>query len=166
MTPAPAEFAAAPLDQGTKLVTGVVGVLVLIGLPLAVAEASDARIGGLLALAGLLLLGTTYAFAPASYALDGTVLEVRRHVVGPRRYQLGKRVTAQRWELRRGDIRLFGTGGVFGHFGKFRRRGVGTYRMHVTERWGMVAVPTESGELVVVSPADLAGFEAAVKAAR
>ncbi|MFM7328528.1 MAG: PH domain-containing protein, partial [Bacteroidota bacterium] len=54
----------------------------------------------------------------------------------------------------RWSIRLFGSGGLFGYFGKFRNSTFGTMNWYATRLGKFVVIILRSGEKFVVTPDD------------
>ena len=145
----------APWDRTVKLVTGVVlAVLVGVGVMLYVTfrsvEASDLGLAALeLLLLGILLV--SYLLAPRGYRIEGGALLIRRPI-GPVRIPIGRirRVEKLPPEAIKGAVRTFGNGGLFGFYGRFRNKRLGSFRMYVTDRSRLVLV--EADHLYVLSP--------------
>jgi hypothetical protein len=156
------KFAAAPLDRPTRWVTAAF-CAALLGVALTV-PAAAADIGSSVLLGLVFPLGgvaLAYGFAPRSYAItpDG-LLQVRRHWFGVKTFRLETAQTvAAVFGL--GGIRIFGSGGAFGWYGLFWRKGTGRYRAYVTDRSSLVVCQGPDG-LVTISPADPEAFVAAV----
>lgn len=145
----------APWDRTVRLVTGVVlAVLVGVGVMLYVTfrsvEASDLGLAALeLLLLGILL--ASYLLAPRGYRIEGGALLIRRPI-GPVRIPIGRirRVEKLPPEAIKGAVRTFGNGGLFGFYGRFRNKRLGSFRMYVTDRSRLVLV--EADHLYVLSP--------------
>ena len=157
-----AYFRAAPLDRSTKLTTAAV-ITALVGLVLSI-PAQEAGVPGMffgwVVPVGLVLLA--YGYAPAAYELTGSgELRIRRRWFGGRRFRIDAvEPTSAVFGL--GGIRLSGSGGFFGWYGLFWRKGTGRYRAYVTDRTRLVSCTGPDG-LVVISPVDPSHF---VRAAR
>jgi hypothetical protein len=111
----------------------------------------------------LLLLGS-YAYSPRGYSISSGSLTVKR-LIGNLRIPLDKI-----YEVRtvvpadfQGGIREFGNGGVFGYYGRFSSPALGRSSWYVTNRSNAVVVRTPA-KTAVLSPDDMAGFIAAVRA--
>jgi len=61
----------------------------------------------------------------------------------------------------RGLLRVAGSGGLFGYFGRYWSRDLGGFRLMATRRTGLVLVETSGGR-VVLSPGEPAAFREAV----
>src|SRR4051812_2274670 len=140
----------APHDQGSKVITATVFVLFAV---------TAIALHNILMLALIaLLLVATYAWSPTGYAItEGTV--VVKRLMGNVRISLDevRDVRAANAHDLSGAIRLFASGGLFGHFGIFRTSGLGRCTWYVTDRNRAVVLVTKSGTMLF-SPDDVAGF--------
>jgi len=108
----------------------------------------------------------SYALAPRGYAVLGRSLVVKR--------RLWRSVTVSLESIRelrpataddfRGALRLWGDGGVFGYYGLFQTAKLGKCRWFLTNRSNAVVLVTEE-KTVLLSPDDVSGFMAAIRAA-
>ncbi len=48
-----------------------------------------------------------------------------------------------------GDIRIFGSGGLWGYLGKFKNKQLGLYEMYVTNPSEMMSIETQKGYIIV-----------------
>jgi len=141
------------------IVTSVAGVMLL--------AAVVSTAGGHPLLATLLaaVLVCAAVFAPRGYTVDGSELVVERWVlpvkIPVRSIQYTATLDAK--ELR-GAIRTFGSGGLFGIYGRFWSRKFGHFRMYATRSRGFVVV--DSGTRFVLTPNSPAAFVEAVERAR
>ena len=156
----PSLYPAAPLDRTTKLTTAAL-IVGLVGLMLTVPVAEAGTAGLLLGIgvpvAGLIL---GYGYSPRAYRVwpDGR-LDVVRRLFGAKHLRIqSAELTSALFGL--GGIRLAGSGGAFGWYGLFWRRGTGRYRAYVTDRAQLVICDGPDG-VIVLSPADRDGFVAA-----
>jgi hypothetical protein len=154
-------YEAAPLDRQTKFITAAF-IAAFVGFALSLASA-DAGTAGVLIGGGVPLVLTllAYGFAPKGYGVgsDGD-LRVVRHWFGGRRFRIASaQKTSAIFGL--GGIRLLGSGGAFGWYGLFWRKGTGRYRAYITDRQRLVACDGPDGR-VILSPADPEAFVAAV----
>lgn len=159
-------FPAAPLDRFTRLVTfATVGFLALaVGV---VAATATAPLQALAAVGfGVTVLVLSFGYAPAGYAAEPGRVLVHRRLFGERTFSLGGAVGRVPWRIGLGSVRLFGSGGLWGWYGLFWRRGVGSYHAYVTDRSRLVACETGDGRAVLVSPADPDGFVRALEGLR
>ena len=157
------DYPAAPLDRPTRLITAAfVAAFAGFALSISAAEAGATAVG-LGVVVPLVLTLLAYGFAPARYRLssDGDLRVVRRWF-GGRGFRISSaEATSAVFGL--GGIRLVGSGGAFGWYGLFWRKGTGTYRAYVTDRTKLVVCNGPDG-LVVLSPADPAAFLSAAAA--
>lgn len=157
------EFRAARLDRPTMLVTLAL-IVVLIGIaltvPSAVGDPAVAAVGWGVSVATVVL---AWGFAPRGYALsaDG-LLRIRRKLFGSKDFRI-TRAEPMPELFGFGGIRLVGSGGAFGWYGLFWRKGTGRYRAYVTDRGRLIACTGPTG-LVVISPDDPEAFLAAAPA--
>jgi hypothetical protein len=162
----------APWDASLRATTavGVVLVLGVTAVPVALALGEGLPAGAMVfAIIGpvlaTLFLPVAWAFAPADFVLEGNRLLVRRNGLGPVEIPLTSVRTVG--ELPpgglRGAWRTLGTSGFFGHFGRFRSRALGDFRMYATRSQGLVAVRTADA-LFVLSPEPPRAFVEAVLA--
>ncbi|BDG09411.1 PH domain-containing protein [Anaeromyxobacter paludicola] len=108
-----------------------------------------------------------FGFAPRAFGVGREGVRVRRWIAGPVLVPLAEIREARRLEpgaLRR-SIRLFGVGGLFGCYGRFRHRSLGTYRLYASRMDGHVLLSTTRGP-VVLTPARPEAFVQAVADAR
>jgi len=121
-----------------------------------------------IALAGVLgaaVILVSYALAPRGYAISGGTLLVKRRLwrgfsIPLESVREPRPATAD--DLR-GALRLWGNGGVFGYYGLFQTARLGKCRWFLTNRSNAVVLVRDE-KTVVVSPDDVAGFLAAVRA--
>lgn len=153
------QFPAAPLDKATRIFTMAMAAA-LLGLALTVPPAAEgnrtvAVVFGLAMPVGI--LAAAYGFAPRAYSVtaDGT-LHMHRRWFGSKSFQVTSAQTvAALFGL--GGIRLSGSGGAFGWYGLFWRKGTGKYHAYVTDRSRLVACHGPDG-LVMISPEDPRAF--------
>ena len=159
MTTGPDTYPAAPLDRPTKLLTAaVIAALVGLGLSIPVSEVGAAGLALVWIVPAALLL-LAYGFAPNGYRVSGAELQVERRWFGGRSFRIDSaQATSALFGL--GGIRLLGSGGVFGWYGLFWRKGTGRYRAYVTDRSRLVTCEGPDG-IVVISPLDPVAFVAA-----
>lgn len=149
---------AAPLDRLSRGVTTAVAVLLLVLGAVMAAFVPDG-VGWLVALSFAVILGVSWAMAPKGYAVENGDLLVVRNAWRPFRSAVHELTDLDRpGHL---GLRVGGSGGAFGYWGRFRRKDTGVYRAYLTTRDAahIVAVRTDAG-LVTVSPADPDGLAA------
>lgn len=149
---------AAHYDATSWIVTGLVfaltfGLAVIADLPILFVLPS-----------GLLL--AAYAWSPRGYEIADGELRIRR-LVGTIAIPLESIVAAraaQGNDLKHAT-RVFGSGGVFGYYGKFHTSGLGNADWYMTNTKKAIVLRTAT-RTVLVSPDDGAGFLTALQAAR
>jgi hypothetical protein len=149
---------AAPWDR-TNRVSTVVAAAVLVAVPLVVAaltaraeEGLARAAAALTAAAAAATLGFAWALGPKGYAIAGDAVVVERplrpvriplqaiHAVGP----------LPDGALR-GSAKVAGSAGLFGWYGRFWNRRLGSFRAYATRRRGLVLVEA-GGHRYVLSP--------------
>jgi len=147
---------AATWDRTLRVVTLVVVVLLAavvgaIAFATARAEGPAALVAGVAALVTV-ILGVTWSLAPRAFAVeDGQVRIERplRPIAIPIR-SIRSAGLLPRAALR-GALRLGGSGGLFGYYGRSWSRSLGAFRLYATRRDGLVRVDTPD-ERFVLSP--------------
>ncbi len=147
----------ASYDKTTKIISAVVGVVLL--LPVV---ATQSLIVGALAAALMLV---AYAYSPRRYTISDRYIIVHR-LVGNARFPLDgiREVRATTSTDFDGAVRLWGNGGLFGYYGLFRTAKLGKCWWYVTNRNNAVVVIT-GAKTAVFSPDDAGGFLRAIGAA-
>lgn len=113
----------------------------------------------------LLILLAAALFVVRGYEVRDGVLRVRR-LCWTTRVAVGEvREVRIDPEAGAGSLRLFGNGGLFSFSGWFRNARLGRYRAFVTD-WQQAVVLRADGGIVVLSPADPAGFVRDLQASR
>jgi hypothetical protein len=103
------------------------------------------------------ILGITWAMAPHAYELSPDGLTIRRRV-GRRQIPLADISSAEADEsAMKGAMRLMASGGLFGFFGTFRNKRLGTFHAFVTDPAQSVVIRS-SGKPVVLSPEEPTAF--------
>jgi hypothetical protein len=129
-----AVFPAAPLERNARVLTALAG-LVAVLAPLALLLA---RPGGLLVLVGsptvlVVLVAVPTALSPAGYAVGSGDLAVVRRGTRPLLFPLGSLLAARPAAMPR-SIRVLGSGGVFGWWGRYANRDWGGFKAYATDR--------------------------------
>jgi hypothetical protein len=160
----------APWDRSLRISTGLL-VLLLGGIAVGVTAAivhgqAPAPLAALTAGLPLLSLAVVWAFAPRAYALTGLELRVERNLAAPLRIPLAtvRAVGELPPEATRRSLKVAGSAGLFGTYGRFHSGALGAFRMYATRRDRLVAVRT-AGELFVLSPEPPGRFVDALLAA-
>jgi hypothetical protein len=143
----------ASLDRTTKIVSAGL----CVGLAVLWFVLHVAFLG--LLIVPIVLLG--YAWSPRGYVVANGAITIRRligSVTIPLTQVSGARRATE--DDLRGCIRLFGSGGLFGYYGKFRTSKLGVCTWYVTNRGNMVVLT--GAKTILVSPDDVSGFLAAL----
>jgi hypothetical protein len=150
-------FAAAWDRRLTRLTWGVggltaAGTLAVIVLALSVEAGPRARAVMLAAaLAPLATLALAALLAPRGYSIEASSLRIERRLGSTAiPFASIRRVEPLPAERLAGAWRVFGTAGLFGYFGRFRSRPLGSFRMYATRSDGYVLV--EADQPVVLTP--------------
>lgn len=109
----------------------------------------------------LLIYLLTFFLRPSGYRLTSTQLIITRPSTN---------ITINKTEIRNvqliepseinGSIRTFGSGGLFGYFGKFANRTFGTMTWYATRQDNIVLIKTVSGKTIIITPDEPALFVA------
>jgi len=123
-------------------------------------------LGGLVPVLLGTLVAVVWALAPRAFVLGPRELRVERNLGPPVRVPLAEIRTAGLLPpgALRGALKVAGTAGLFGHYGRFRSRALGGFRLYATRREGLVAVRT-AADTFVLSPEPAGGFAEALLAA-
>lgn len=147
---------AAPRDRTTRLVTALALVAMAGGAYVMLRAVPEDGPGRAFALgaAGLLVVVAvlSWALAPSGFALEGGALVVLRPL-RPIRIPIPaiRRVALLPAGALRGAVRLGGSGGLFGWYGRHRSRTLGAFRLYASRRDGLVLVDS-ADERFVLSP--------------
>ena len=152
--PAASTYFRATWDRTTLVITVLVCLLLVI-----VAVLSQSLLVTVLTTA---IVGVAYAYSPTGYEVHGTDVVVRRPIGSVR---LGPVQSAREASIDdlRFAFRLWGSGGLFGHFGLYRTSALGKCWWYVTNRRKSVVLQTPT-TVAVISPEDVAGLLAALDA--
>ena len=150
------------LDGRQRMMTGVVGLIIVVVL--GVILVTGAHVGfGVLAVLGV-VLSISWAMSPRALVVDGGELRVERRAWRPLRIPLASVVSASPLDrLGRGTLRVFGVGGFFGSYGLFSNGDLGRFRLYATRAGQAVIVRRTGSELpIVLTPDDVAGTIGAI----
>lgn len=102
-------------------------------------------------LAGPVVTALTFAWAPRRYRVTPRAIVIQRWVgaVVIDRHTI-RRVTALDAADLKGSLRLWGSGGLFGYYGRYWNRRLGHFRLYATQRRELVVI--EADRTYVVSP--------------
>ncbi|MCL4233180.1 MAG: PH domain-containing protein [Deltaproteobacteria bacterium] len=122
---------------------------------------------GIIALGALIpiVLAVTWAFRPSAYriARDGFAVD---RPIGPFKIEFGAiaAVSPDPDLMRFPTIRVFGSGGFHGVYGRFWRKGLGAFSSYVTDPAKTVRIDRHAGVPVAVSPTNPEAFVEALRA--
>lgn len=155
------EFSAS-FDKTTKVITALVAVLMLIilaSLWISLKEAGAWLPLLLMAVVSFLSLIMPYGFSIKKYQLSKEELTICRPF-GNKRFPLTALMAATVIDPKqlRWSWRLFGSGGMFGYYGTFGNKQLGTMTWYLTRRDRTVLVTTVKNRKLVLSPDDTEGF--------
>lgn len=99
-----------------------------------------------------------YLWKPSYYEVTSEHVIVHR-LIGATKYERSRIINVRAGEPDeiKNAIRLFGSGGMFGYFGKFRNQHLKTFVLQCTRRDNLVMIFTDKG-LKVLSPDDQQGM--------
>jgi hypothetical protein len=139
--------AAVPVLLGT-VVAALAWVLPRAGAPAAVAGGAVALVGGLSGIT----VAATWALAPRAFAVEGGAIRIERRLreIAIPLHAVRSAGLLPAGALRRA-VRLGGSGGLFGYYGRFWSRSLGAFRLYATRRDGLVRIDT-ADERFVLSP--------------
>ncbi len=153
----------ASYDTLTKgLTAGVVLLFIVISLiqlwPVFTTQADQRSFvpGILIVLLCITILAGSYIFSTQGYTLSGNDLIIRRPIKDRviKIAEISEIRLLERAELS-GAIRTFGSGGLFGYFGKFYNGKLGHMTWYVTQRNKVILIRTAEGKTIIISPDDL-----------
>lgn len=160
---------AASWDRALRISTALV--LGLIAAGAATTLAAAARSGWpapaiAVAVLACAIPALAWALAPRAFAVGPGFLRIERNAWPARLVPLRAIREAEPIApgALRGALRLLGTSGLFGHYGLFRSRALGRFRMYATRGSGLVLVRTRDAQYVL-SPDRPEAFLAALAAA-
>jgi len=130
--------------------TGVFALMVTVIAILGLVSNSLLFTAALITLFGSVLL-VIFLWAPRGYELYDNLVVVRRPI-GAAKIAIAQ--AASRWNWTWWGLRLFGSGGIYGYYGIFMFKGIGTVRMHATNRHKLVLVTDVNGRKHLLSPDD------------
>jgi hypothetical protein len=157
----------APWDR-TLRITTVASVVVLLAILgpvtyILVRVARDSEVPGmelvasLVAAAAAATIGLAWALAPKGYAILGSRLVILRPLRPVEIPLASIRAARADDEALRGALRIGGSGGLFGYYGRFWSRRLGAFRASATRRTGLVVVDTDRDRFVL-SPEPVGRF--------
>jgi hypothetical protein len=158
-----AAFPAAPLERNARLVTALAA-LVAVLAPMALLLAQPRGLLVLVASPTLLVavVALPLVLSPAGYAVGSGDLAVLRRGTRPLLFPLGSLLAARPTAMPR-SLRMFGSGGMFGWWGRFANRDWGRFKAYATDRRRGLLLEWPGFKLFV-SPEDPEAFCRAVLA--
>jgi uncharacterized membrane protein len=148
----------APWDRKLRIATTVVAAAMTVGaaLLLRLAATTETPFASAMAVAlvaaFVLTLGLSFALAPGGYSIDAGRLWIERPLRAVEVPLASIRAAgALPSEALRGWVKVAGSGGLFGYYGRFWSRRLGSFRLYATRRTGLVFVDT-AAERFVLSP--------------
>lgn len=151
----------ASFDKTTKVITTLLFLVVTIALLIAISIHSSSNnttnpIGFLTGFIVFLLLFTgCYLFSIKEYVVNDDDLIISR-LIGNVTIHLSEIEEVRpiaKGELR-WTIRTFGVGGLFGYYGKFYNRKLGSMTWYTTQLRNRLYIKTRSGNKIIISPDD------------
>jgi hypothetical protein len=131
-----AVFPAAPLERSARVLTALAALIAVL-VPLALLLAQPRGRGLLVLVASPTLLVALVALplvlSPAGYAVGAGDLAVLRRGTRPLLFSLGSLLAARPTAMPR-SLRLLGSGGMFGWWGRFANRDWGRFKAYATDR--------------------------------
>ena len=151
----------APQDRFVQTVTVLI-IITFVALFLLFASTRNNVALGATTVIGLLVLVTSYLFAPQGYAITESDILVRRRVASVRIPIIRIRSVRQDstacslW-----GVRTVGVSGLFGYFGRFYTHDLGHHLRYATDREKAIVI--EADKTYVISPDDPPQFIQIVK---
>lgn len=144
---------AAPWDRALRVSTVLAAALVVGIAAVLPAVTGAGPLAALPAAIGAVVLVGAAALAPRGFAIEGRVLRIERRV-GRIDVPLAaiRAVALLPGPALRGAVRVAGTGGFFGHYGRYWSRALGSFRLYATRTRDLVLVDADTGRFVL-SPA-------------
>jgi len=109
------------------------------------------------------VLAVPLLWAPQRYLVKGNLVTVQRRI-GDVSILVSRE--PERWSWTWWGLRLFGSGGLYGYFGYFYMKRIGTVRMYATNRHNLVLLVDEKGRKILVSPNEADRFIQQLKLAQ
>jgi hypothetical protein len=132
----------APWDKLLKTVTYAVvaffileTIVIAVALFLTASQMTVLLITSLIVVCNIVVLLFSYLYAPQGFLIDETGITIERKVA-PIRIEMNSIQKATRIERDRfmKSTRTFGNGGLFGYYGSFRNKELGSFKMYATHR--------------------------------
>lgn len=132
----------APWDKSLKTMTYAVvaffvleTIVIAIALFLTASQMTAQFITFLVVVCNIVILLFSYLYAPQGFLIDETGISIERKVA-PVRIEIGsiQRVTRIERDRFMKSSRTFGNGGLFGYYGSFRNKELGSFKIYATHR--------------------------------
>ncbi|MEX0811202.1 MAG: PH domain-containing protein [Chitinophagales bacterium] len=103
-----------------------------------------------------LVIVFSYLFAPKAYKITDSELQVLRPV-GNKKFKLSdiSEVRFVENSLKTVGIRTFGVGGLFGYYGKFYFKDIGSVNMYATKLGNRILITMKDDKKIILTPNDL-----------
>lgn len=158
------------MDTKNKLLTALIGFVLMVGVPLfggiAFWQEYNEPYFLLTFLPFAAILAGTKVFAPTGIGINNEKLLVFR-LAGPLSYDLSKLVSAKKIENIHHEfgltLRMWGTSGLWGSFGRFWSKKVGHFNVHITRDDTLVWLEFSDSKKVLLSPDNLDEFLEKIK---
>ena len=164
-----AQFPIAPLDRATRIMTLLIMLFLVVVVPLLIATGEEHPAVFWTGLAaGITILVVGLGMSPGGYDIGPATpctVTIRRRLFGSKTFEVTGNIGTPSWHVGFGGMRLGGSSGLFGWYGRFWRADIGRYQAYITDRSKLVSVETERG-LLLLSPADPRQFVAALEQAK
>lgn len=146
------------LDKTAKYLSLFIGLFVATTLIGAIILSEDRQTILIVGPIVSLTIFLAYLWKPSSYEITSEHVIVHR-LIGAAKYERSRIINVRAGEPDeiKNAMRLFGSGGMFGYFGKFRNQHLKTFVLQCTRRDNLVMIFTDKG-LKVLSPDDPQGM--------
>lgn len=105
---------------------------------------------GVSALLGLCAI-FAYLFGTQKYVVTDSELIIKQRIT-EKRIPLDNIIDLQVNPSLKGMIRTFGNGGLFGYFGRYYSRELGSMKLYATQTDSRILITTKTGEKLLISP--------------
>jgi hypothetical protein len=146
---------ASPWDRRLLAITAGSAVVLAVAVALVVSRLAGVGPGGLAVSAAVVALAAatvalSWALAPKGYSIDPRVLRIERPL-SPIEIPLAsiRAVGPAGPDAIRRSLRLGGSGGFFGYYGRFRNRRLGAFRLYATRTRDLVRIDTVADRFIV-----------------
>ena len=152
----------APWDKLLKTVTYAVvaffileTIVIAVALFLTASQMTALLITSLIVVCNIVILLFSYLYAPQGFLIDETGITVVRKIA-PVHIEMDRIRHISRIERDRfmKSTRTFGNGGLFGYYGSFRNKELGSFKMYTTHRDYGVLVSADTNYVITPDRAD------------